>query len=123
MKKIGTTLFVFALLTTVTSCGVNSAIFINHNQNATQVQLTSNNYKVVDKISGSAEVKYICLIGGSSQKQLYENAYSAMVNKANLINSSRALINVVTEEHVGGVPPFYFTRTVTFTAHVIEFTK
>lgn len=55
-----------------------------------------------------------------NKKQLYENAYSDMVKKADL-TGSRALINIVTEEHVGGVPPFYYTRTVTVSAHVIEF--
>jgi hypothetical protein len=29
----------------------------------------------------------------------------------------------VTEEHLGGVPPFYYTRTITVSASVIEFTK
>jgi hypothetical protein len=107
----------------LSSCGVGSSILVNHNQNSTQVQLAGNNYKVVDKISGSAEVEYICLIGGLRQKQLYENAYSNMVGKANLINTSRALVNIVSEEHIGGVPPFYYKRTITFTAHVIEFTR
>src|SRR5690349_4767966 len=122
MKKINYMLIIVASLL-LSSCGFNSALVLNHNQNSTQVQLTSNNYKVVDKVSGSAEVEYILLIGGLNKRQLYENAYSAMVDKASLINSSKALINFVTEEHIGGVPPFYYKRTLTVSANVIEFTK
>jgi mitochondrial fission protein ELM1 len=66
---------------------------------------------------------YLYLIGGMNKKKLYENAYSDMMNKANLLNTSKAVINIVTEEHVGGVPPFYFKRTVTVSANVIEFVK
>jgi hypothetical protein len=107
----------------LSSCGVNTALILNHNQNATQVSLSSNNFKVVDRVTGSADVRYILMIGGLKKRQLYDNAYSAMVAKANLNNSSKALANIVTEEHVGGVPPFYIKRTVTVSAHVIEFTR
>lgn len=105
------------------SCGMNSALILNHNQNTTQVHLGSNNYKIVEKVTGSAEVEYILMIGGLDKRQLFENAYSNMVSKANLINSSRALINVLTEEHIGGVPPFYYKRTVTVSGYVVEFTR
>ena len=113
----------FALSLLLGSCGFNSAIVLNHNQNNTQVQLSSNNYKVIEHVTGSAEVEYILMIGGLDKRRLYENAYSDMVSNANLKGSSRALINIVTEEHVGGVPPFYYKRTLTVSAHVIEFTR
>jgi hypothetical protein len=117
-------LFVLMLMTLLFgACGVNNALIMNHNQNSTQVVLASNNYKVVDRVSGSASVNYIFFIGGMKKKQLYENAYGAMVNKANLMNGSRALVNIITEEHFGGVPPFFFKRTVTVTAHVVEFSR
>jgi len=106
----------------MTSCGVNNAIIANLNQNTTEVQLSRNNFKVVDKVKGTAEVKYIFLIGGMRKTQLYENAYANMMNKADLTNGSRALVNITTEEHVGGVPPFYLVRTITVSAHVVEFT-
>jgi hypothetical protein len=122
MKKI---IYLFAVTGALlfSSCGMNSALILNHNHNTTQVHLGSNNYKVVDKVSGTADVEYILMIGGLDKRQLYENAYSAMVNKANLTGGSKALINVITEEHVGGVPPFYYKRTVTVSATVIEFVK
>lgn len=123
MKNLFVVAIVISFLAITTSCGISNANYLNHNLNSTQVQLASSNYKIVDKISGSAEVSYVCLIGGTNQRQLYENAYSAMVSKANLLNASRALVHVVNEEHFRGFFPFYYTRRVTFTAHVIEFTK
>lgn len=109
LKIVKIILFIMAMVTIVlfSACGVNSALILNHNQNTTQVVLSSNNYKVIDKVTGTSNVKYICMIGGLNKKQLYEKAYSDMVTKANLLSSSKALINIVTEEHFGGVPPFF----------------
>lgn len=123
MKKLFFTVLTLSLVLFLSSCGINNAMIINHNQSATQVQLGSNNYKVVQRVSGSADVTYVLIFGGLNKKQLYDNAYTDMVNKANLMNGAKALANIVTEEHVGGVPPFYYKRTVTVSAHVIEFTK
>ena len=123
MKKFMYRLSFLAGIALLTSCGVSNSLIVNHNTNATQVQLSSNNFKVVDQVSGSAEVNYIFMIGGINKRQLFENAYSTMMEKANLKSGARALVNIVTEEHVGGVPPFYFKRTVTVSAHVIEFIK
>ena len=106
-----------------TSCGVNTAALLNTNQNVTQVNLSSNNFKIIDRVRGSSEVKYVLLINGISHKQLYANAYADMLEKANLVSGSKAIINVVTEEHFGGVPPFFIVRTVTVSANVIEFQK
>ncbi len=122
MKKliIPLVLVVFTLL--LSSCGVNVALIENQNQNSTQVHLMQKNYKVVDKVSGSAEVDYVLFFGGWKKRNLYADAYKSMVNAANLENGSKALINVLTEEHVGGFPPLYTKRTITVSAHVIEFT-
>ncbi len=123
MKKLSFLTMVLVAMFAFSSCGVNSAFINTENQNSTQVHLSNNNFKVVEKISGSADVDYILFFGGMNKKRLYENAYADMINKANLMASSRALINIVTEEHVGGVPPFYYTRTITVSAHVVEFTE
>lgn len=121
MKKIIFPLVAILLLIFLSSCGVNNAYILNQNQNSTQVHLSESNYKVVDKVSGSADVNYVLIFGGINKKRLFANAYANMVEAANLETGSRALVNIVTEEHVGGVPPFYYKRTVTVSAHVIEF--
>ena len=123
MKKIS--IYSVSLLLTVflSSCGIGTALVTNHNQNATEVHLGENNFKVIDQVSGSSEVTYVMAIGGMNKRQLYENAYSTMMKKANLLNGSKAIINVMTEEHVSGFAPFFVRRTITVSAHVIEFTK
>lgn len=122
MKKLRILLVAGASLL-LSSCGVNYTMVTNHNHNLSQVQLSSNNFKVVDRVSGSAEVKYIVAIGGLKKKQLYEQAYSAMLTKANLMNSSKAVINIVTEEHASFITPFVVRRSITVSANVIEFSR
>jgi hypothetical protein len=46
-----------------------------------------------------------------------------MIAKANLVNSSKAIINVVTEEHAAFITPFYVRRTITVSANVVEFNR
>ena len=123
MKKI---LFAFILIVAIlilNSCGISNAYIFNHNQNATEVHLKENNFKVIEQVSGSSEASYICAIGGINKKKLYKNAYAAMLTNANLVNSSKAIINVTTEEHFSGFAPIYVKRTITVSAQVIEFTR
>lgn len=122
MKKLWILTIFLPSLLFLNSCGVNNAFIGNLNQNATQVELSGNNYQTVARVSGSAEVEYVLLIGGMNRSQLYANAYADMLSKADLMTNSRTPVNIVTEEHIAGVPPFYFKRTITVSAHVIEFT-
>lgn len=123
MKKIGYYSMLSLLTVFLGSCGISNALVTNHNQNATEVHLSGNNFKVIDQVSGSAEVSYVLAIGGKDKRQLYENAYSAMMKKTNLLNGSKAIINVMTEEHVSGFFPFFVRRTITVSAQVVEFTR
>ena len=123
MKKIRIYSVLLLLTAIISSCGISTALVTNHNQNATEVHLSQNNFKVVDQVSGSSEDTYVLTIGGMKKRQLYENAYSMMIKKANLLNGSRAIINVMTEEHVGGFAPFFVRRTITVSAQVVEFTR
>jgi hypothetical protein len=122
MKNLWIVAILISSLFTLNSCGVNNALIANFNQNGTQVELSGNNYRTIDRVSGSAEVEYVLFIGGMNRRQLYANAYADMLSKADLMTNARALVNVLTEEHISGVPPFYFKRTITVSAHVIEFT-
>ncbi len=123
MKKMGIYSVLFLLAAFLSSCGIGTALVTNHNQNATEVHLSGNNFKVIDQVSGSSETSYVMAIGGRNKRQLYENAYSAMMKKANLLNGSKAIINVMTEEHVSGFAPFFVRRTITVSAQVVEFTR
>jgi len=123
MKNLIFLLLSISVLITLSSCGANYAVTENYNLNNTQVQLSNANFNIVDKISGSSNASYVFFIGGLGEHQLYENAYSRMMSKADLTKGSRAVCNVLTEEQVEGFIPFYWTRTVTVSANVIEFTK
>ena len=113
----------FILVVLLSSCGMNYAVTGNQNLNNTQVQLASNNFRVVDDLTGSASVSYVLMLGGLSEHQLYQNAYSDMMKQADMKSGSRAIANVVTEEQVAGFIPFYFVRTITVSANLIEFTR
>ena len=123
MKKIGIYTVLLMLTAFLSSCGIGHALVTNHNQNATEVHLSGNNFKVIDQVNGSSETSFVLAIGGMNKRQLYENAYSTMLKKANLLNGSKAIINVMTEEHVSGFFPFFVRRTITVSAQVIEFTR
>ncbi len=105
----------------LSSCGVGYAYVLNQNHNATQVELSEANFKVVDKVSGSSEVEYVLFFGGMKKRNLFRDAYNQMLDEAEMIGKSRAVTNITTEEHIGGFPPFYSIRTITVSAHVVEF--
>ncbi len=123
MKKIGIYSLMLLLTAFLNSCGIGTALVTNHNQNATEVHLSGNNFKVIDQVSSSSETSFVMAIGGMNKRQLYENAYSTMMKKANLLNGSKAIINVMTEEHLSGFAPFFVRRTITVSAQVVEFTR
>ncbi len=123
MKKSISTIAVTFMMVVISSCGAGRAIMRNQNQSSTQVHLKENNFKVISSVSGSAEAKYWVLIGGRKRQQMYNEAYAEMVNSAGLIGGPRALVNLLTEEHVGGLPPFFLKRTITVSGHVVEFNR
>ncbi|WP_339815595.1 DUF6567 family protein [uncultured Imperialibacter sp.] len=123
MKKSISTIAVMIMMVVISSCGAGRAIMRNQNQSSTQVHLKENNFKVISSVSGSAEAKYWVLIGGRKRQQMYNEAYAEMVKSAGLMDGPRALVNLLTEEHVGGVPPFFLKRTITVSGHVVEFNR
>lgn len=122
MKKRNRYLLFLGLALVLSSCGGGTAFITNHNQNITEVHLNRNNFKFIDQVSASSEATYVLGLGNMRKNKMYENAYSAMMKKANLLNTSRAVVNVMTEEHFSGFVPFYVKRTITVSAMVVEFT-
>jgi hypothetical protein len=123
MKKISIYSVMLLLIAIISSCGIGTALVTNHNQNVTQVHLSGNNFKVIERVSGNSETSYVFALGGIKRTQLYENAYADMLKKANLLNSSKVIINIITEEHISGFAPFYVKRIITVSAQVVEFTR
>lgn len=110
-----------ALVSIITSCGVSTNLPTNSNQNSTQVILSKNNYKVIEQLQGEIKVKYILGIGGK-KKDLIARARTKMLENADLIGKSRAVINENVDVHIKyGL--FTTKYTVTVSGYLIEFTE
>lgn len=109
------TLFLIVL----SGCGVNTTVMGNLNTTQTVVELSEDNFKIIDRVQGEAHARYLFLFGGQKEKALNDMAMADLLKKADL-KGSRALINVTTERHVEW--KFLVLRsTVSVSAHVIEF--
>lgn len=69
MKKIGIYSILLLFTAFLTSCGIGHALVTNHNQNATEVHLSGNNFKVTDQVRGSSEMSYVLAMGGMNKRQ------------------------------------------------------
>jgi hypothetical protein len=119
MKRIG---IIIILALSLVSCGINSHLSYNQNNQQTNVVLSENNYKVIAKVKGEATATYILGFGGLRNRALVEMAKANMLDKADILGKARAIINVTSEEHITGIiPPIYVKRRVIVSAHVIEF--
>ena len=92
----------------------------------TQVILSKANYRVINSVSASETATLIMGIGPKNS-QLLAKAKQNLMTQANLSGGgykSRALINFTIDQHITYVWlyfPFYFAKTITVTADVIEF--
>jgi len=121
MRKFKSLLFFAAVLVFVSGCGVHNALVTNTNNNVTNVELSSDNYRVIQKVSGEATATYVLGIGGLSKKTLVENAKSKMFQEADMEGKARAIVNIVTETYYKTFLGFYTERTVTVSGYVVEF--
>jgi hypothetical protein len=119
LKILSITLFVMVL---AAGCGTHRGAFLNNNNNTTQVELGEKNFKVVSKVSGQSTATYVLGIGGITNKSLVENARSNMMSNADIVGSSKAIINMTTESHSTLVYPFFYQKTITVSGYVVEFT-
>jgi hypothetical protein len=120
MKRI-LLICIFAIsLSGLSSCAVHSGLTTNLNQNTTQVVLSRNNYEIVKKVKDRASGLSIFGIGGSFGP-LIAKARAKMLEKANLVGSSRAIINETVEVNFKNFFIIVNMKTVTVSAYVIEF--
>ncbi len=123
MKTLKIVAIFFLTMTLLSGCGIHTALVGNLNSNVTNVELSKKNFKVLERISGTSSATYILGIGGMSEKALIEKAKANMLEKIDLIGGSKAIVNVTVEEHVAFYFIFQCVRTVTVSAHLIEFTE
>ncbi len=103
-----------------TGCGVMDHLTANANLTQTQVQLSTNNYKVVGQVVGEATDTYILgMFGGLSKSTLANNSYAEMLKNANL-KDSQTIIHITTTTKVKDYVLWLKVSSVT-TGIVIEF--
>ena len=123
MKKVLLVLSLVAILFGMSSCQLHSPMTSNINQNSTNVILQNNNYKIVQKVSGEAQADYIFFFGGFRKDGLIEAARAEMLENANLIGSSKAVINENVEYNTTTIAGVYTKVKVIVSGYVIEFTE
>lgn len=106
-----------------TSCSISYENTKNASLWQTNIQLNSDNYRIVKQISGESSATYIFGIGGLSKKALTESAISDMLDNAGLTGSQAIINTTYYVKTVNIVSPIYFKRTAYATAYVIEFVE
>lgn len=104
----------------LTSCVGLHSLSSSDIANAPGVSLSQNNFHVVKHVSSTAKTKYICGIGGFSQKALKQNAVADMITKANLVGS-QTIVNITTKTTRRCITPLYIEQYVTAQGTVVEF--
>lgn len=102
-----------------TGCGIMDHLTANANLTQTQVQLSTNNYKVIGQVVGEATDTYILGFGGLSKSTLANNSYAEMLKNANL-KDSQTIIHITTTTKVKDYVLWWKVSSVT-TGIVIEF--
>lgn len=104
-----------------TSCSLHDGLTHNLNQNSTNVVLQGNNYTIVQKVRGESQADYFFYLGGFRKKGLIEEARANMLENANLIGSSKAVINETVETSYTTFCGIYSNVKVTVSGYVVEF--
>ena len=118
MKKIFILLIGSALL--LSGCSLHNGLTLNLNNHNTEVILSENNFRVIESVQGESEAMFIFGIGGLSKKAMIAEARSKMLANANIVGSSKAVINE-TVEVTHTFFPFVRKYTVTVSGFIVEF--
>lgn len=92
----------------------------NANLHSTDVVLTKKNFKVIDAVYGEAKASYFLGFGGITKKALVAQAKANMLAKANIVGSSKAIINETVELTFSRIL-FVRKYKVTVSGHIVEF--
>ncbi len=123
MRKLLMLFVLVATLLGVSSCQLHTPVAANLYQNNTNVVLQDNNYQIVQKVRGEAQADYFFYFGGFRKKGLIEEARAEMLESANLVGSSKAVINETVETSLTTIAGIYTNVKVTVSGYVIEFTE
>jgi len=120
MKKL--TILLIGTMFLFSSCAVHDGLTSNQNNHTTEVVLAKKNFKVTKSVQGESQAMYVLGIGGLSKKAMVAEARADMLSKANIVGSSKAIINETVEvKH--SLFPIVRLYTVTVSGHIVEFTE
>jgi len=105
-------------LTAVMGCSVTVGS-IGHGIH-TEVQLNQNNFTVIKSVTGEATATYVLGVFGPSKGNLLDQARRDMVEKAGLVGTSNALINVTTDMKTEW-NPIFVSKTAYVSGEVVQF--
>ena len=123
MRKLLMLLVLVVTLFGVSSCQLHSGIAVNMNQNTTNVVLQDNNYKIIQKVRGESQADYFLYFGGFRKNGLIEEARAEMLENANLVGTSKAIINETVETSMTTFAGIYSNVKVTVSGYVVEFAE
>ena len=120
MKRILGAIFLIAVAFSFSSCAAaHLGMPQNVNNNTTNVVLQGGNYEIIQRVEGTATGTLLFGMIPINSQTVVNNARRQMLQSANLVGSSRAIINEVIEKELT-IWPFVGFRTVTVSAYVIE---
>ena len=103
MKKL---FLLFLTVISISSCAIHSGLTSNLNSHDTQVVLAKKNFKILKKVTGEAQADYVFGFGGFTKQGLIAEAREKMLQDANLIGTSKAVINETVEVRQSFFPIF-----------------
>jgi hypothetical protein len=109
---------VMATTLTITGCSMTGG-YLGHSIQ-TEVQLSKKNFKVIKSVTGEAKATYFLGVFGPSKANLVDQARRDMIEKAGLVGTSSAVINITTDIKKEWNPIFN-AFTVYVSGEVIEF--
>jgi len=119
MNKFKMFLLIFALVLIVSGCGIHEGLTSNLNNHNTEVVLSSNNYKIVKRVQGTSSGVSVFGFGGSFNAMIAD-ARKEMLENADMVGTSRAIINETVEVN-RKVFVVVSIKTITVSGYVIEF--
>lgn len=120
MKKL--TILLIGTIFVFSSCAVHNGLTTNQNNHTTEVVLSKKNFKVTESVQGESQAMYVFGIGGLSKKAMVSEARANMLSKANIVGSSKAIINETVEIKYSFFPIVRLYK-VTVSGHIVEFTE
>ena len=119
MKKL--VVLLVSIIFIFSGCAFHQSLTANLNNHTTEVVLSKNNFEVVKRVQGESKALYVLGIGGLSEEAMVAKARANMMSKADMVGSSKAIINE-TFEIKHSFFPLIRQYKVTVSGHVVKFT-